>query len=63
MKVTYFELFGLRTTNYLRDNSDVQIPLSENTGKKRVFAYVKVSRHVIDELLKLHGIQFKRGRC
>ena len=30
-----FELFGLRTTNYLRDNSDVQIPLSENTGKKK----------------------------
>ena len=29
-----FELFGRRTTNYLRDNSDVHIPLSENTGKK-----------------------------
>ena len=29
-----FELFGLRTTNYLCDNSDVQIPISENTGKK-----------------------------
>ena len=54
-----FELFGLRTTNYLRDNSDVQIPLSENTGKKRGFAYVKVPRHVSDELLKLHGLGFK----
>ena len=30
-----FELFRLHTTNYLRDNSDVQIPLSENTGKKK----------------------------
>ena len=30
-----FELFGLHSTNYLRDNCDVQIPLSENTGKKR----------------------------
>ena len=29
-----FELFGLHTTNYLSDNSDVQIPLSENTGEK-----------------------------
>ena len=29
-----FELFGLRTTNYLRDNSNVQIPLSDNTEKK-----------------------------
>ena len=40
-----FELFVPRTTNYLHDNSDVQIPLSENTGKKRGFAYVKVPRH------------------
>ena len=53
------ELIGLRTTTYLRDNSDVQIPLSENTGKKRGFAYVKVPRHVNDELLKLHGLGFK----
>ena len=29
-----FEIFGLRTTNYPCDNSNVQIPLSENTGKK-----------------------------
>ena len=29
-----FKLFGLRTTNYPRENSNVQIPLSENTGKK-----------------------------
>ena len=49
----------MRTTNYLCDNSDVQIPLSENTAKKRGFAYVKVPRHVSDELLKLHGIGFK----
>ena len=53
------ELIGLRTTTYLRDSSDVQIPLSENTGKKRGFAYVKVPRHVSDELLKLHGLGFK----
>ena len=54
-----FELFGLHSTNYLRDNCDVQIPLSENTGKKRGFAYIKVPRHVSDELLKLHGLGFK----
>ena len=54
-----FELFGLRTTNYLRDYSDAQIPLSDNTGKTRGFAYVKVPRHVSDELLKLYGIGFK----
>ena len=39
-----FELFGLRTTNYLRDNSDVKIPFSENTGKRRGSTYVKVPR-------------------
>ena len=38
-----FELFRLRTKNYLRENSDVQILFSENTGKKRDFVYVKVS--------------------
>ena len=54
-----FELFGLHSTNYLRDNCGVQIPLSENTGKKRGFAYIKVPRHASDELLKLHGLGFK----
>ena len=53
-----FELFGLRTTNYLRDNSDVQMPLSENTGKRRGFAYEKVPRYLSDKLLKLHGVEF-----
>ena len=47
-----FELLGLRTTNYLCDNSDIQVPLSENIGKKRGFAYVNVSYG----LLKLQGI-------
>ena len=54
-----FELFGLHSTNNLRDNCDVQIPLSENTGKKRGFAYIKVPRHLSDALLKLHGLGFK----
>ena len=58
-KCDLFELFGRRTTNYLRDNSDIQIPFSENTRKKRSFEYVKMPRHVSDELLKLHGIGFK----
>ena len=54
-----FELFEPCTTNYLRDNTDVQIPLSENSGEKSGFAYVKVPRHVSDELLKLHGFGLK----
>ena len=51
-----FELFGLRTTNYLLGNSHVQVLLSENTGEKRGFAYVKVPRHASDKLIKLNGI-------
>ena len=35
------------------------MPVTENTGKRRGFAYVKVPRHVSDELLKLHEIEFK----
>lgn len=54
-----FELFGLCTTNYLGNNSDVQIPLSENTGNQRGFAYVKVWRHMTHELVKLHETEFK----
>ena len=54
-----FELFGLRTTNYLLGNSHVQVLLSENTGEKRGLAYVKVPRHASDKLIKLNGIGFK----
>ena len=52
-----FQLFGLRSTIYLRDNSDVQIPRYENAGKQRGFFYVKVPRHVSNDLLKLHGTE------
>ena len=61
MKVTYLNYLGYaqQATHNVGDNSDVQISLSENTGKKRSFAYVKVPGHVRDELLKSHGIKFK----
>ena len=42
-----FELFGLNKTSYFRDSSDVQIPLSENTGG---FAYTTLPKHVSDKL-------------
>ena len=56
MKLTYL---GYAQQTPCHDNSDVQIPLSENTWKRRGFAYVKVPRDVSDELLKLHGTEFK----
>lgn len=52
-----FELFGLLTTNYLRDNSEVQMPLSKNTGKRRDFAYINKLKDVSVELFRLHGIK------
>ena len=51
-----FELFGLCA---LRGNSDIQMSLSENTAKRRGFAYATVSRHVTEKLLKLRATQFK----
>ena len=39
-----FELFGLRATIYLSDNSDDQIPLSENNEKWRGFQTETVLR-------------------
>ena len=44
ISVKLIYLIYLRTTNYLRDNSDVHIALSGNTEKQRGFAYVKVPR-------------------
>ena len=53
-----YELFGIRSAQYLSENSDIQIPLLENTGKRRAFAYIAVPEHAVKELLKLHGIEF-----
>lgn len=54
-----FELFGLLTINNLRDNSEVQMPLSKNTRKRRDFAYINKLKDVSVELFRLHGIQLK----
>ena len=57
--INYQQATQQQTTNYLRDNCGFQIPLSENTGKKKRLSYVKVPRHVSDEILKLHILGFK----
>ena len=58
MKVTYLRYLGYPQQT-ISVTTPVQIPLSENTGKQRGVAYIRVSRHVSKKILKLHGIQFK----
>ena len=55
-----YELSGLCSTQYLSENSDIQIPLLGNTGKQRSFTYITVPEHVFKELLKLHGFNGRK---
>ena len=48
------ELFGLKSTEYLRQNCIV------NTGKSKGFAFLKAPPHVSDELIKLNGFEFQK---
>ena len=54
----FYELFGPRSTQYCNENSDIQTPLLGNTGNRKGFAYITVPEHVVEKLLKLHGIEF-----
>ena len=53
-----YELFGLRSTKYLTQNCSVKMSRNSSTGKKKYFAYVTATQHVITELIKLNGRQF-----
>ena len=53
-----YELFGLKTTKYLRSNTYIEMPLNRN-GQTRGFAFVTAPDHVRNELLKLNNIQFR----
>ena len=54
------ELFGLKSTDYLRQNCNVEIPIDRNTEKSKGFAFLKASPHVSDELVKLNGFEFQK---
>ena len=54
-----YELFGLKSTAYLRSNSHVDFPLNQQTQKTRGHVYVTVPRQVCDELVKLNGVELK----
>ena len=54
-----YELFGLKSTAYLRSNCHVDFPLNQQTKKTRGHVYITASKHVCDDLVKLNGVEFK----
>ena len=52
------ELFGLKSTEYLRQNCSVEMPIDRNTGKSKGFAFLKAPTHVSDELI--NGFEFQK---
>ena len=54
-----YELFGLKSTAYLRSNCHVDFPLNQQTQKTRGHVYKTAPKHVCDELVKLNGVEFK----
>ena len=53
-----YELFGLRSTNYLRNNCHIVMDHFSNVDQPFASATVTAPVHVCEELLKLHGIVF-----
>ena len=53
------ELFGLRTTNYLRNTCHMKLILCSKTNNSRGFAFFTGPEHVLNELGKLNGIEFQ----
>ena len=54
------EFFGLKSAEYLRQNCSVEMSFDRNTGKSKVFAFLKVPPHVSDELIKLNDFEFQK---
>ena len=55
-----YELFGLRSTKYLRETCKINMPVNENMGKCKGFAFALVPEYVQKEILKLNGITENR---
>ena len=52
-----YELFGLQSTTYLKDNSYAKIALSKS-GSLRGFAFITVPNYVCTELIKIKCNRF-----
>ena len=57
----FYELFGLRSTNYLRSNSHTGMENLSNVDQLFAPATMTAPVHVCVELLKLHGIDFQEN--
>ena len=53
------ELFGLRTRNYLRNTFHVKLILCSKTNNSRCFGFATGPEQVLNELLRLNGIEFQ----
>ena len=53
-----YEVFGLRSTNYLRNNCHIEMDHFSNVDQPFASATVTAPAHVCEKLLKLHGIDF-----
>ena len=54
------ELFGLKSTEYLRQNCSVEMPIDRNTRKSNRFEFLKAPPHVSGELIKRNGFEFQK---
>ena len=58
MKITYLNYLDFAQQNISVTTAISKYQFPKILGKKRGFAYVKVPRHVSDELLKIHRLGF-----
>ena len=54
------ELFGLKSTEFLRQDCSIEMPIEKNTRKSKGFTFLKVPPHVSDELIKLNGFELQK---
>ena len=53
-------MFRLKSTEYLRQNCSVEMPIDRNAGKSKRYAFLKVPPQVSDELIKLNDFEFQK---
>ena len=57
-----YKIFGLRSTQYLKQNDFVNMPLINKTGKSKEFAFIVTPEKVHQSLLKLDRIDLLGGK-
>ena len=54
-----YDIFGLKSTAYLRTNRHVDFSLNQQTQKTKDHVYITAPKHACDEWVKLNGVEFK----